>query len=399
MKLSDIRLYDLIPEEFIFMLHHLRVDIDGLREYSFVNEEDTPSCFIYYNTLSRSFCFKDFSSGEHGGPFKYLALKYKISTDEAKTLVHQTILNYLLGERKKPDILPKKATIEALPDLIRAYQDNKENKKYKYRGINLSSTKCEYNICAYDDMSYRYFSLYGLDKKDIEYYNIYTLCDVSIHSSRKKGDNDISEGLSYNQKLSNQKCIGYFNKAGDLMQIYIPREVAEWNGQTSVKSKKFFTLRPDLIPHIRSIRKHSVILAASIKDMICVHKCLRLLGLHTETAVATFYNERRQADEKHIELLKSLLPTRKEGYIYVLYDNDDTGIQHSKDLCQQLKSHFKNVENIYIDIHTHTDIGNNKESHPIKDFADICRYHGLKYACSWLYHHTLSPTYRYTISP
>lgn len=398
MKISDVRLYDLVPEDLIFMLHHLTTDIDGLREYSPINDEDTPSCFIYYNTLFKKYQFKDFSSGESGGAFKYIALKYNVDIDQAKTLVHNTIVNYLLGKRELPDILPKKATIEKVDKILEEYERliNTPIKSRRYRGINFNVAKCEYTLCSYDDTAYRYFANYGLTKKDIEHYNIYTLCDVIIKGSKNIKEEQKDEDLDNIQsKHKSQKCIGYFNKAGHLLQIYIPKELNNGN-------KRFFTLRPDITPHIKATHRHSLILASSIKDMICVHKCLRLMGLHKEMSVATFYNERKEATEQQIEILRSLIS--KKGTIYILYDNDNAGVENSKALYEQLITIFPSVINVKIDIYNVQgmvldDNGIGKiTTFPIKDFADICRYMGLVQAQSWLYHHIISPKHRHDIA-
>ena len=75
---------------------------------SIVNvNEKTPSLYFYYNNDLQDYYFKDFSSGEHGGPIKFLMLRDGLTYREAKDIIDSLSNNNQQPRRLQPKLVTK----------------------------------------------------------------------------------------------------------------------------------------------------------------------------------------------------------------------------------------------------------------------------------------------------
>lgn len=192
----------------------LNTDIAKLKaQYSIVNKnERTPSLWFYYNEMLGDWFFKDFSSNEHGGPVKYLALRDNISFDEARRIIRN--LDCRSYNRTIPQI--KKAN--------------------EYR----------YDIVKYNDDDIRYWARYYIDKSMLIKHNVYPIINFSI-----------------NNFVFDNRWIGYFNNRGELIQVYAPANSI----YNTYDKKKIMTIKPNSIYYLNN-HTENLIITKSKKDMI-----------------------------------------------------------------------------------------------------------------------------------
>ena len=262
-KLSNYEIFNYI----------LNTNIANIRAIkSIVNKtEKTPSLKFYYNNDLNDWFFKDFSSGEHGGPIKFLMLLENISYDYAKQKVWDICNNY--GHNNTQNVIPQ------------------IKKQIIY----------EYDIVPLDDEDLKYWSRYNIGKELLIKHNVYSIVNFKV-----------------NNYLYNNRWIGYFDDIGTLLQVYAPAN-SIYNDNDK---KKFFVLKHNTLFYCNN-NSDKLIITKSKKDLIVLDS---IFG--NKYSYVSWIGETKKI-EKNITFLM-LINKYKEKYIN--FDNDKTGIKRMEEL-------------------------------------------------------------------
>lgn len=273
------------------------------RMKSIINRhERTPSLFFYYNETYNDYFFKDFSSGIHGGAIKFIMLNEGISYEEAIVKANNLYSNVSVTHK--------------IP--------NVKEKNY------------EFQIDINRDIDLEFWKIYQVDESLLIKHDVYPVENVFI-----------------NGMFITHRAIGYFNKSGKLMQIYMPANSI----YNESDKKKFFTVNKGYF--YCNNGSNTLILTKSKKDIIVLDMIFKssidLLAPMSETTKIdkdpTFY-----------------IITSRYKKKFINFDNDETGrkqaerfqkmgfelllCNNSKDVSDGIKNNvnMNNMFNIKIDV-------------------------------------------------
>ena len=267
-----------IPREWVFEYYlNLKEKLSGqdVKILSIFNARDkVPSMFIYYDVVSKSYKYKDFSSGNQGDSIELVKALFNMPTRGHAT--YKILNDY--------QIYIKNNTV-AVVDIF--YHD-------KYKVV-------DYEMRHWTNFDQTYWMAYKIGSKMLDRYNVIPL---SFFTMSKLGLDGVE--ISYTFKKS--YVYGYFRNDGSLYKIYMPKNT----------DKKFIKVENYIqgIDQLRYDCKY-LLITSSLKDLMAFNK----LGISNIEAIAPD-SENTMIGEKAIGELK---PHYEK--IVVLFDNDDPGIK------------------------------------------------------------------------
>lgn len=267
-----------IPREWVFEYYlNLKEKLSGqdVKILSIFNARDkVPSMFIYYDVVSKSYKYKDFSSGNQGDSIELVKALFNMPTRGHAT--YKILNDY--------QIYIKNNTV-AVVDIF--YHD-------KYKVV-------DYEMRHWTNFDQTYWMAYKIGSKMLDRYNVIPL---SFFTMSKLGLDGVE--ISYTFKKS--YVYGYFRNDGSLYKIYMPKNT----------DKKFIKVENYIqgIDQLKYDCKY-LLITSSLKDLMAFNK----LGISNIEAIAPD-SENTMIGEKAIGELK---PHYEK--IVVLFDNDDPGIK------------------------------------------------------------------------
>ena len=267
-----------IPREWVFEYYlNLKEKLSGqdVKILSIFNARDkVPSMFIYYDVVSKSYKYKDFSSGNQGDSIELVKALFNMPT--RGHAAYKILEDY--------QIYIKNNTV-AVVDIL--YHD-------KYKVV-------DYEMRHWTNFDQTYWMGYKIGSKMLARYNVIPL---SFFTMSKLGLDGVE--ISYTFKKS--YVYGYFRNDGSLYKIYMPKNT----------DKKFIKVENYIqgIDQLRYDCKY-LLITSSLKDLMAFNK----LGISNIEAIAPD-SENTMIGEKAIGELK---PHYEK--IVVLFDNDDPGIK------------------------------------------------------------------------
>jgi mannose/fructose/N-acetylgalactosamine-specific phosphotransferase system component IIB len=223
---------------------------------------------LWYDQAKQEYRFKDFSSGEGGSAYDLVSKLYNLNFKEAlyKIMTDYTRLK-ALGIEDQVEIVPQKAyTIET------------------------------YEVRNWIENDAKYWSQYGISRKQLERYSVKPLKSYRMNNGEKT--------LNFTPSII---TYGYFSMTGTLYKIYSPKN----------PKRKFFKVA-DHIQGIEQLKYESEILVicSSLKDAMC----LDAMGFKLEVIAPD--SENTTIKPMYIDVLR-----RRYKKIITLFDNDEAGIK------------------------------------------------------------------------
>ena len=265
-----------IPREWVFEYYlNLKEKLSGqdVKILSIFNARDkVPSMFIYYDVVSRSYKFKDFSSGNQGDSIELVKALFNMPTRGHAT--YKILEDY--------QIYIKNNTI-AVVDIF--YHD-------KYKVV-------DYEMRHWTNFDQTYWMGYKIGSKMLDRYNVIPLSFFTM----SKLDLDGAE-ISYTFRKN--YVYGYFRNDGSLYKIYMPKNT----DKKFIKVENYIQGTDQLIHDCKYL-----LITSSLKDLMAFNK----LGISNIEAIAP--------DSENTMIGESIISKLKQSYtkIIVLFDNDGPG--------------------------------------------------------------------------
>jgi len=239
--------------------------------------ERTPSMCIYVDDKSKSYRFKDFSTGKGGDHVTLVKELYSINYGAAIKTIVADFNDFILHNNGGYDL-----------------QEFKEHAKYKVDKLKFRtwSTQDQY-----------FWTQFNIGSKLLEKYNVRAL----EYYTMVKEDKEI--------RITGNYIYGYFKADGTIYKLYQPKN----------KDKKFLKIS-DFIQGSEQLEGHPVlIIASSLKDIMS----LKTLKLNVDVIAP---------DSENSIIKKSVIDEYRKKYrtILSLFDNDEAGISAMKKYRDEL---------------------------------------------------------------
>jgi hypothetical protein len=264
-----------VPREWVFEYYlNLKEKLTGqdVKMLSAFNSKDkVPSMFVYFDTSTGKYKFKDFSSGHQGSHVDLVRYMYNIDAPAAIGKIIADYENFIKDNGKREDVVLK-------------IQD-------RYKVV-------DYEIRHWTNLDEAYWSQYKIGSKLLEYYNV---APLEFFKMEKEEDGELLSH-TFNRKY----VYGYFRKDGSLYKIYMPK----------ITDKKFIKVQNYIQGGDQlNYKNNNLVITSSLKDLMCFVK----LGYKNIEVIAPD-SENSMLTEHTVKMLKS-----KFKKICVLFDNDTAG--------------------------------------------------------------------------
>jgi len=267
-----------VPREWVFEYYlNLREKLCGqdVKILSVFNSKDSvPSMFIYFDTSSNEYKFKDFSSGYQG--------------DHIQLVLHL----FNLPVRWK-------ATYKIINDYSEYLKTHKRFDKVEIK-FHSKYQVSDYQIRSWNNLDAKYWTNFGISSNTLKKYNVHPL---EFFTMSKEED-----GKAYTITSNKHYTYGYFREDGELFKIYMPKN----------KDKKFIKVQ-NYIQGMDQLTYDSdyLIILSSLKDLMSFEE----LGISNIEKIAP--------DSENSVIQESIINDLKEKYkkIVVMFDNDEPGIK------------------------------------------------------------------------
>lgn len=267
-----------VPEEWVYEYYlNLKEKLTGqdIKMLSAFNSKDkVPSMFVYFDTTSSAYKFKDFSSGNQGNCWNLVQHLYNLSFGEAATKI---INDY--------QVYTKNNTVSEKRELV--IHD-------KFKVVN-------YEMRHWNTLDQQYWMMFKIGSGQLDRYNVVPL---EFFTMEKEEIDSTMTSFTFKRPY----MYGYFRNDGSLYKIYMPKNT----------DKKFIKVE-NYIQGMEQLKYDCkyLIITSSLKDLMCFNK----LGISNVEAIAPD-SENTMIGEKSIGELKL-----KYHKIIVLFDNDEPGIK------------------------------------------------------------------------
>lgn len=265
-----------VPREWVFEHYlNLKEKLTGqdVKMLSAFNSKDkVPSMFVYFDTSTGKYKFKDFSSGHQGNHVDLIMCLYNLDAPAAIGRIMVDYENFIKDNGKREEVALK-------------IQD-------RYKVV-------DFEIRHWTNLDEAYWSQYKIGSKLLEYYNV---APLEFFRMEKE---DEGEMISY---TFNRKYVyGYFRKDGSLYKIYMPK----------ITDKKFIKVQNYIQGSDQvDFKSKNLLITSSLKDLMCFvklgYKHIQVIAPDSENSMLTQHT---------VNMLKS-----KFNKICVLFDNDTAGI-------------------------------------------------------------------------
>jgi len=266
-----------VPREWVFEYYlNLKERLTGqdVKILSIFNAKDkVPSMFVYFDTTTGAYKFKDFSSGYCGSHVSLVMNMFNLTYQHA---VNKIIGDYV--EFRKNNTTFSESTIVV-------------HDKYKV---------VDYEIRHWTNLDEAYWSRYKIGSKLLEHYNVAPLEFFKMEKTE-------IDGTLTSMNFSRKYVYGYFRSDGSLYKIYMPK----------ITDKKFIKVQNYIQGSDQlSLKTNKLLITSSLKDLMCFVK----LGFSNIDVIAPD-SENSMLTELQVNRLKQKYKT-----ICVLFDNDEPGI-------------------------------------------------------------------------
>lgn len=255
-----------IFEHFCKLKHKLTGE--DIKIKSLFTEEKTPSMCIYLDTKSKTYKFKDFSSGLGGDGVNLVKELCKTTYYKACMTIIETYNDYILSVDGSCNIV-----------------EFKEQLKYKVISVSFRSwtTQDQY-----------FWTQFNIGSKLLDEYHVRPLDYYYL----AKGTEELCIKGNY--------IYGYFNEAGELYKIYQPKTL----------DKKFIKVA-SYIQGIEQIKFNDYLLiTSSLKDIMSLKSLKLKMDIIAPDSENTMINK---------EMMKKFIKSYKK--VVILFDNDEPGIK------------------------------------------------------------------------
>lgn len=252
----------------------------------FNTKERTPSMCIYYTNASKSYKYKDFSTGKNGSAIDLVKELLDIPYHAACRLVVEKYNDYVLHNNGGYDV-----------------QEFKEQSKYKVHSYTFRqwTTKDQY-----------FWTQFNIGSKLLDEYCVRPLA----HYTMVKDDKELV--------ITGNYIYGYFTKGGTLYKIYQPK----------TSDRKFLKIKNYLQGEQHLEDNDYLIILSSLKDMMAL-KSLKLSNINLIAPDSENSMIKKEIMEKLIEDHKKVI---------VLFDNDEAGIK----AMEKYKATYPTIEIILL---------------------------------------------------
>lgn len=265
-----------VPDEWIFEYYlglNERLCGQNIKILSAFNSKDkVPSMFIYIDSTTGGYKFKDFSSGHQGKAINLVEKLFNINFNQARNKVVTDYEQFLV------DNTYKKVHEFVIHD--------------KYKVV-------DWQIRHWTNQDQAYWMKFKIGSKLLDFYNVSPLEFFTMEKT------DIDGSIS-SVTFNNSYTYGYFREDGSIYKIYMPKN----------QEKKFIKVE-NYIQGFDQLRgQPNLVITSSLKDLMAFTK----LGFKNIEAIAPD-SENSMISEMMIEKFK-----KKYNFICVLFDNDEPGI-------------------------------------------------------------------------
>jgi len=267
-----------VPDEWVFEYYlNLKEKLSGqnIKMLSAFNPKDkVPSMFVYYDVISNTYKFKDFSSGNQGNGWKLIQLLYNLSIGDAAKKIMNDYHSYL-----------------------------KDNKVAETREIIIHDKfkVVDYEMRHWNSLDQIYWTGFKIGSKMLDEYNVVPLEFFTMEKEE-------TDGTITSFVFKKPYTYGYFRNDGSLYKIYMPR----------VPDKKFIKVE-NYIQGVDQLKYNSkyLLISSSLKDLMCFNK----LGINNIEVIAPDSENTMIGERAMSEFV------RHYQKIIVLFDNDEPGIK------------------------------------------------------------------------
>jgi len=264
-----------VPREWVFEYYlNLKEKLTGqdVKMLSVFNPKDrVPSMFVYFDTSSGKYKFKDFSSGHQGGHVDLVKHLYNLDTSSALAKITSDYESYVKDNGKRAEVALK-------------IQD-------KYKVV-------DYEIRHWTNLDEAYWSKYKIGSKLLEHYEV---APLEFFKMEKEEENE-----TISHRFSSKYIYGYFRKDGSLYKIYMPKNTEK----KFIKVQNYIQGGDQL-----NYKNKNLVITSSLKDLMCFvklgYKHIEVIAPDSENSMLT---------EHTVNMLRS-----KFNKICVLFDNDTAG--------------------------------------------------------------------------
>jgi hypothetical protein len=267
-----------VPEEWVYEYYlNLKEKLTGqdIKMLSAFNSKDkVPSMFVYFDTTSSTYKFKDFSSGNQGNCWNLVQHLYNLSFGEAAAKIINDYQVYI-----------KNNTVSEKRELV-------IHDKFKV---------VDYEMRHWNTLDQKYWMMFKIGSGLLDRYNVVPL---EFFTMEKEEIDSTMTSFTFKRPY----MYGYFRNDGSLYKIYMPKNT----------DKKFIKVE-NYIQGTEQLKYDCkyLIITSSLKDLMCFNK----LGINNVEAIAPD-SENTMIGEKAIGEFQQYYQK-----IIVLFDNDEPGIK------------------------------------------------------------------------
>lgn len=285
--------------------------------------DNNPSCRMYINQ-NQQLCYKDFGTGEHYDCFSYVMKKYNVTFTEALNIITNDFnLRKIKIDVDFRALISNDLLVNSPKSPL--YVHNKSDIQVVYRG--------------YNEVDIKYWGQYAITPVILLEYNVFACKEVYLIK-----DNQVK--LNYTYSPSNPIYAYKFENA-DRLSYKIYRPYADKKGKWLFNGTKNDVEGFDQLDLLGDV----LILTKSMKDVMC----MRVLGYNA----ISLQGEHNKIDEDFLNRIM-----KRYNKIYILYDNDESGILATKNIQK-----VWNIPELFIPLQS-----------SCKDLSDYIKAFGLEEA-------------------
>ena len=234
----------------------------------FNNKERTPSMCIYFNSKSKVYKYKDFSTGKGGSAIDLVKDLHSLTFHQAASLILESYNDFVLHNNGGFDV-----------------GEFKQQSKYRVtsHSVRQWSTQDQY-----------FWTQFNIGSRLLDEYKV---CPLS-HYNMMKDDKEL--------RITGLYLYGYFKADGTLYKIYQPKTL----------DKKFIKIT-DYIQGSEQLKQNPyLIITSSLKDIMAIKSLKLTMDIIAPDSENTLI--KKEIMEEYIQNYKKVL---------ILFDNDEAGIK------------------------------------------------------------------------
>jgi hypothetical protein len=304
-----------VPDQWVYEYYlNLNEKLTGqsIKMLSAFNSKDkVPSMFIYFDSVSNIYKFKDFSSGYQGNSWNLVQHLYNLSPGDAAKKIMNDYQEYL-----KHNTVVKEREIVI-------------HDKFKV---------VDYEMRHWNNLDKNYWISFKIGSNMLERYNVVPL---EFFTMEKAETDSTITSFTFKRPY----MYGYFRNDGSLYKIYMPKNT----------DKKFIKVEnyTQGLDQLKYDCKY-LLITSSLKDLMCFNK----LGINNIEAIAP--------DSENTMIGERVMSELSKHYqkILVLFDNDDPGLKAAE--------RYKNMYGFnYIKLEMEKDLSDSVKDHGVDKVREM----------------------------